>query len=65
MTDFTKTRQMFDIPEGMIYLNGNSLGPMPKAAPTAVNSFLLDEWRTELVSGWNTKKLVYADQYLG
>jgi len=27
MTDFTKTRAMFDIPEGMVYLNGNSLGP--------------------------------------
>ena len=40
MTDFAKTRQMFDIPPGMIYLNGNSLGPMPKAAPKAINSFL-------------------------
>ena len=49
MTDFAKTRQMFDIPEGMIYLNGNSLGPMPKAAPKAINSFLMDEWRAELV----------------
>ena len=51
MTDFSKTRHMFDIPAGMIYLNGNSLGPMPKAAPKAINSFLMDEWRTELVRG--------------
>ena len=42
MTDFAKTRQMFDIPPGVIYLNGNSLGPMPKAAPNAINSFLMD-----------------------
>ena len=55
MTDFTKTRAMFDLPEGMIYLNGNSLGPMPKAAPEKMNSFLHDEWRTELIKGWNTK----------
>ena len=55
MTDFTKTRAMFDIPEGMIYLNGNSLGPMPKAAPAAINRFVMDEWRTELIKGWNTK----------
>ena len=65
MTDFAKTRQMFDIPTGMIYLNGNSLGPMPKAAPTAMNSFLLDEWRTELIRGWNTKNWFMQSNTLG
>ena len=65
MTDFARTREMFDIPEGMIYLNGNSLGPMPKAAPAAINSFLLNEWRTELVSGWNTKNWFMQTNTLG
>lgn len=65
MTNFSKTREMFDIPEGLIYLNGNSLGPMPKAAPAAINSFLLDEWRTELVSGWNTKNWFMQTNTLG
>ena len=65
MTDFAKTRQMFDIPEGMIYLNGNSLGPMPKAAPAAMSSFLLDEWRTELIRGWNTKNWFMQTNTLG
>ena len=65
MTDFAKTRQMFDIPEGVIYLNGNSLGPMPKAAPKAINSFLMDEWRTELVRGWNTKNWFMQSNTLG
>ena len=55
MTDFTQTRQMFDIPDGLIYLNGNSLGPMPAAAPEKMTAFLQDEWRTELIKGWNTK----------
>ena len=65
MTDFAKTRQMFDIPEGMIYLNGNSLGPMPKAAPAAMSSFLLDEWRTELIRGWNTKATRWGNRQGG
>jgi kynureninase len=65
MTDFSKTRHMFDIPAGMIYLNGNSLGPMPKAAPKAINSFLMDEWRTELVRGWNTKNWFMQSNTLG
>ncbi len=65
MTDFTATRAMFDIPPGMIYLNGNSLGPMPKAAPDAMNRFLLDEWRTELIKGWNTKNWWMQTNALG
>ena len=55
MTDFTKTREMFDIPAEMTYLNGNSLGPMPRACEASVVSFLNDEWKTELIKGWNTK----------
>ncbi len=65
MTDFTKTRAMFDIPEGMIYLNGNSLGPMPKAAPDAMMRFLNDEWRSELIKGWNTKNWFMQPNTLG
>ncbi|MGB7319424.1 MAG: kynureninase [Planktotalea sp.] len=65
MTDFTKTRAMFDIPEGMTYLNGNSLGPMPKASPGAMTRFLNDEWRTELIRGWNTKGWFMQPNTLG
>ncbi len=65
MTDFAKTRAMFHIPEGMIYLNGNSLGPMPKAAPDAMNRFLNDEWASELIKGWNTKGWFVQTNTLG
>ncbi len=65
MTDFTKTRAMFDIPEGMVYLNGNSLGPMPKASPEVMAEFLNNEWRTELIKGWNTKGWFMQTNTLG
>lgn len=65
LTDFEWTRQQFDLPEGMIYLNGNSLGPMPKASVPAMTSFLNDEWRTELIKGWNTKDWFMQTNTLG
>lgn len=34
------------------YLDGNSLGRLPKSTASAVNDFLLNEWGTKLVNGW-------------
>ncbi|EBA02106.1 kynureninase [Rhodobacterales bacterium HTCC2150] len=65
MTDFNKTREMFYLPEGMIYLDGNSLGPMPITAPDAIQSFLHDEWRDELIKGWNSKGWFNQTNFLG
>ena len=65
MTDFTKTRDMFDIPAGMTYLNGNSLGPMPRACEASIVSFLNDEWKTELIKGWNTKNWFMQTNTIG
>lgn len=53
MTDFAATKAMFEMPEGIIYLDGNSLGPLPKAAADRVNTMLRDEWGDMLITGWN------------
>lgn len=53
MTDFAATKAMFDLPEGVIYLDGNSLGPMPKAAPSRLDAMMRDEWGQMLITGWN------------
>lgn len=36
----------------MCYLDGNSLGRLPKATVIAINSFMVDEWGREVVTGW-------------
>ena len=53
MTNFTQTKSMFHLPEGIIYLDGNSLGPMPKAAQAKMNATLVDEWGGMLIKAWN------------
>ena len=37
----------------MCYLDGNSLGRLPKATVTAINDFMTKEWGPEVVTGWS------------
>ena len=53
MTDFSKTKQLFELPEDIVYLDGNSLGPLPKAAKDRVAKTIADEWGQMLITGWN------------
>jgi kynureninase len=46
-------RDLFHIPAGTIYLDGNSLGVMPKATPARVAEVLTREWATDLIQSWN------------
>lgn len=46
-------KEAFIMPEGMVYLDGNSLGPMPKGVPDRVAEMLRDEWSQMLIKGWN------------
>jgi kynureninase len=65
MTDFARTRALFHLPEGVIYLDGNSLGPLPKAAVAAVNRTMQEEWGGELIRAWNTRGWVGKPRGLG
>ncbi|NEX61752.1 kynureninase [Noviherbaspirillum galbum] len=47
-------RPEFALPEGLIYLVGNSLGAMPKAATERARQVVADEWANGLVGSWNT-----------
>jgi kynureninase len=46
-------RDRFLLPEGMIYLDGNSLGPLPRATPARMAEVLTREWGEGLIRSWN------------
>ena len=47
-------RERFLIPAGLVYMNGNSLGPLTRDARERVARAVDDEWGTELIRGWNS-----------
>ncbi len=65
MTDFTKTREMFYLPKDKIYLDGNSLGPLPLAAESATADFLRNQWGEDLIKGWNARGWFDAPNTIG
>ena len=60
MSDFFKTKSQFYLPKGIIYLDGNSLGPLPKKTQDRIQHTLNNEWGEMLVTGWN--KAGWMDQ---
>ena len=58
-------RDQFVIPDGVIYLDGNSLGVLPKAAITAVRRTVEEEWGQGLIRSWNTADWVNAPRRCG
>ena len=53
-TAATSRRHLFDLPDGVVYLCGNSLGALPRAVPDRLETVVRREWGTDLVAGWNT-----------
>jgi len=47
-------REQFHIPPGLIYLDGNSLGVLPRAAAARVQQVVQQEWGTGLIGSWNS-----------
>lgn len=47
-------RAQFDLPDGVIYLDGNSLGARPKSALARASAVIAREWGQDLIRSWNT-----------
>lgn len=58
-------RDKFALPEGMIYLDGNSLGALPMATAARVADTVSREWGRGLIGSWNTADWIAAPQRVG
>ena len=59
-TDFAAVRQLFYLPPGIVYLDGNSLGPLPHSVKTRLAQVVQQEWGNLLIQAWN--KAGWMDQ---
>lgn len=51
---FAGIARLFDLPQGVIYLDGNSLGPPPRPALDALAKAAQLEWGHDLIASWNS-----------
>lgn len=58
-------RDRFVVPDGMIYLDGNSLGLMPKSAPARLAKAAELEWGQDLITSWNTHGWFHLPRIMG
>lgn len=58
-------RNKFTLPEGVIYLDGNSLGALPKGVSERIQRAIEHEWGTGLIRSWNDADWYPAPQRVG
>ena len=51
--ELAKLRALFTLPEGVVYLDGNSLGALPRATPARIAQVVQQEWGQGLIRSWN------------
>jgi len=58
-------RQEFAVPDGVIYLDGNSLGALPRQTAQRLNQVIAEEWGTGLIRSWNAAHWIDAPARIG
>jgi kynureninase len=58
-------RERFAVPDGVIYLDGNSLGALPRHVAARLREVVDDEWGTGLIRSWNDAGWIDAPRRTG
>jgi kynureninase len=58
-------RERFHLPEGLVYLDGNSLGALPKATARRQREVVEQEWGESLIRSWNAHGWIEAPRRIG
>ena len=58
-------RDLFELPPGLIYLDGNSLGALPRATAARLQAVVQQEWGVGLIRSYNTAQWFEQPHILG
>ena len=58
-------RDRFSIPDGVIYLDGNSLGALPKSVPARIAEVVQQQWGRDLITSWNVHDWIDLPRRVG
>src|SRR3546814_13483007 len=58
-------REQFLLPDGVIYLDGNSLGALPRATPARLEQVIRSAWGEGLIRSWNDSAWIGSARRVG
>ena len=58
-------RDEFIVPDGVVYLDGNSLGALPRKTSESVRALIEDQWGRDLIKSWNAHDWIHLPQRVG
>lgn len=58
-------RDEFHVPGGVIYLDGNSLGALPRKTPERLRALIEEEWGRDLIRSWNAHDWIHLPRRVG
>ena len=65
MTRTLPKKHLFEFPADVIYLDGNSLGPLPRGAAEHAQAVIRDEWGEQLIRAWNSADWISLPRRVG